>query len=53
MMRGKYLKDFGNTPGHIQHWNKRKLMNLVSSVFDKPRHQFVGLWQFVVVDLDS
>ena len=53
MMRGKYLKDFGNTPGHIQHWNKRKLMNLINSVFDKPRHQFVGLWQFVVVDLDS
>lgn len=53
MMRGKYLNDFGNTPGHIQHWNKTKLMNLVSSVFDKPRHQFVGLWQFVVVDLDS
>ena len=20
MARGKYLKDFGNTPGHIQHW---------------------------------
>lgn len=53
MMRGKYLNDFGNTPGHIQHWNKTKLMNLINSVFDKPRHQFVGLWQFVVVDLDS
>ena len=53
MMRGKYLNNFGNTPGHIQHWNKSKLMNLINSVFDKPRHQFVGLWQFVVVDLDS
>ena len=53
MIRGKYLNDFGNTPGHIQHWNKSKLMNLINSVFDKPRHQFVGLWQFVVVDLDS
>ena len=20
MARGKYLKDFGNTPGHVQHW---------------------------------
>ena len=53
MMRGKYLNDFGNTPGHIQHWNKSKLMSLVNSVFDKPQHQFVGLWQFVVVNLDS
>ena len=23
MARGKYLKQLGNTPGHIQHWSKR------------------------------
>lgn len=23
MGRGKYLRDLGNTPGHIQHWSKR------------------------------
>lgn len=23
MARGKYLRDLGNTPGHIQHWSKR------------------------------
>ena len=23
MARGKYWKDLGNTPGHIQHWNSR------------------------------
>lgn len=22
MMRGKYISDLGNTPGHIQHWGK-------------------------------
>lgn len=21
LVRGKYIKDFGNTPGHIQHWS--------------------------------
>lgn len=25
MARGKYLGDFGNTPGHIQHWSSRGL----------------------------
>ena len=28
MVRGAYLKDFGNTPGHIQHWNKHQLIKL-------------------------
>ena len=53
ILRCKYIREFGNTPGHIQHWNKTKLMNLINSVFDKPQHQFVGLWQFIVVDLSS
>ena len=26
MCRGKYLKDLGNTPGHIQHWSTRKFI---------------------------
>jgi len=25
MARGKYWSDWGNTPGHIQHWNTQKL----------------------------
>lgn len=28
MMRGKYLTDFGNTPGHIQHFSRRDLLKL-------------------------
>ncbi len=27
MARGKYWKDLGNTPGHIQHWTKKILQN--------------------------
>ena len=29
MVRGAYLKDFGNTPGHIQHWNKRQFIRMI------------------------
>ena len=53
VMRGKYLGDFGNTPGHIQHWNKNSLMKLIDSTFERSEHEYVGLWQFVVVKADS
>ena len=29
MARGKYWKDLGNTPGHIQHWTKKKFCRMV------------------------
>lgn len=29
-MRGKYWSDWGNTPGHINHWSRRELINLIS-----------------------
>lgn len=34
MLRGKYLKNFGNTPGHIQHWSKHSFLKLVSKYFN-------------------
>ena len=33
MARGKYILDWGNTPGHLQHWSRRGFMNLVSKYF--------------------
>lgn len=30
MARGKYWKDFGNMPGHIQHWSKKKFCRMVA-----------------------
>jgi SAM-dependent methyltransferase len=30
MARGAYLRDFGNTPGHVNHWSKRALVSLLS-----------------------
>jgi hypothetical protein len=29
MARGKYLKDFGNTVGHLNHWSARSLVKHV------------------------
>ena len=34
MVRGKYLSNFGNTPGHIQHWSKKGFIDMVSKRFD-------------------
>ncbi|MFQ6049618.1 MAG: class I SAM-dependent methyltransferase [Candidatus Paceibacterales bacterium] len=33
MCRLAYLKDFGNTPGHIQHWSKRQFANFLQNYF--------------------
>lgn len=33
MARGKYIRHFGNTPGHIQHWSKRQFIELVGTYF--------------------
>ena len=34
MLRGAYLKDFGNTPGHLQHWSKKGFLDFVGSRFE-------------------
>jgi SAM-dependent methyltransferase len=34
MARGKYLRDLGNTPGHIQHWSRRGFARMVGRHFD-------------------
>jgi 2-polyprenyl-3-methyl-5-hydroxy-6-metoxy-1,4-benzoquinol methylase len=33
MCRLAYLKDFGNTPGHIQHWSKNQFARFLSRYF--------------------
>ena len=29
MMRGKYISDLGNTPGHLQHWSKQSFLRML------------------------
>lgn len=33
MARGKYLKDFGNTVGHLNHWSSRGLVGFIKTHF--------------------
>ncbi len=34
MVRGTYLKELGNTPGHIQHWSAKSFTAMVGEYFD-------------------
>ena len=34
LARGRYVKDLGNTPGHVNHWSKRGFIDFVSQRFD-------------------
>lgn len=34
LVRGKYIKTFGNTPGHIQHWSSREFVRLINNYFE-------------------
>lgn len=34
MARGAYLSNWGNSPGHLQHWSKRGFVRLVSQYFE-------------------
>lgn len=34
MSRGRYLRDLGNTPGHVQHWSRSAFEELCSKHFD-------------------
>jgi len=34
MARGRYLADFGNTPGHVNHWSRAAFVRLVSAHLD-------------------
>lgn len=34
MARGRYWRDLGNTPGHVQRWSSRAFVQLVSGYFD-------------------
>jgi SAM-dependent methyltransferase len=37
MARGRYVRDFGNTPGHVNHWSSRGFTRFVGTRFDVTR----------------
>jgi 2-polyprenyl-3-methyl-5-hydroxy-6-metoxy-1,4-benzoquinol methylase len=51
MARGAYLRDLGNTPGHVNHWSKRAFTSLLSryGAVQETRSPFP--WTMVLVHL--
>jgi 2-polyprenyl-3-methyl-5-hydroxy-6-metoxy-1,4-benzoquinol methylase len=51
MARGAYLRDLGNTPGHVNHWSKRAFISLLSryGTVEEARSPFP--WTMVLVRL--
>jgi 2-polyprenyl-3-methyl-5-hydroxy-6-metoxy-1,4-benzoquinol methylase len=49
MARGAYLRDLGNTPGHVNHWSKRAFTSLLSryGTVEEARSPFP--WTMVLV----
>jgi SAM-dependent methyltransferase len=46
LVRGKYLSEWGNTPGHIQHWSKRGFAGLVRRHLDVVEVRSPFPWTF-------
>jgi len=48
IIRLKYLKRLGNTPGHINHWSEYKFKKLLKNYFNNVEMQTTGLWIIAV-----
>ncbi len=53
MARGAYLRELGNTPGHVNHWSKRDFLSLLSrhGTVEEARSPFP--WTMLLVRLDG
>ena len=47
--RGAYLKDLGNTPGHVNHWSKRAFVQLLSRYGDVVEVRSPFPWTMLLV----
>jgi SAM-dependent methyltransferase len=52
MARGAYLRDLGNTPGHVNHWSKRAFTSLLSRYGTVERARSPFPWTMVLVRKD-
>lgn len=43
-LRGRYLKDRGNTPGHLQHWSRRDFGRFLATRLELDRLRVVFPW---------
>ncbi len=51
MARGAYIKDLGNTPGHLNHWSKRSFVKLLSQHGDVIQARSPFPWTMLLVRL--
>jgi 2-polyprenyl-3-methyl-5-hydroxy-6-metoxy-1,4-benzoquinol methylase len=51
MARGAYLKDLGNTPGHVNHWSKRSFVRLLSQHGEVVEKRSPFPWTMLLVRL--
>ncbi len=51
MARGAYLKDLGNTPGHLNHWSKRSFVKLLSQHGEVVQARSPFPWTMLLVRL--
>jgi 2-polyprenyl-3-methyl-5-hydroxy-6-metoxy-1,4-benzoquinol methylase len=49
MARGAYVKDLGNTPGHLNHWSKRSFVQLLSRHGDVVEARSPFPWTMLLV----
>ncbi len=49
--RGAYLKELGNTPGHLNHWSKRSFVKLLSRHGDVVQARSPFPWTMLLVRL--
>ena len=49
--RGAYLRDLGNTPGHLNHWSKRSFVSLLSRHGDVVQARSPFPWTMLLVRL--
>ena len=51
MARGAYLRDLGNTPGHLNHWSKRSFVQLLSRHGEIVEARSPFPWTMCLVDV--
>ncbi|MDW5598272.1 class I SAM-dependent methyltransferase [Conexibacter stalactiti] len=49
--RGAYIKDLGNTPGHVNHWSKRSFVKLLSQHGEVVEARSPFPWTMLLVKL--
>ena len=50
-VRGSYVKDFGNTPGHVNHWSKRAFIKELSAVGKVTEARSPFPWTMLLVEV--